>query len=99
MAPRKVKRREAEAAFIQARQRLSKGGQTAEEARAFLIDRMAAYAASPQGQGKFCTYPSTWLRAGQYDDDPAEWQKGGKQGDGAQTFRNQADEQVVSHQA
>jgi hypothetical protein len=75
VVPRKVDKEKAHKAFVAARKRLTKLGQTPAEARAFLVERMAAFAASPKAQGQYCPYPATWLNGGRYDDDPAEWNR------------------------
>lgn len=51
-------------------------GHTPQTAQRHLLERMAAFAATPKAKGGFCPYPATWLNKGRYDDDPAEWQKG-----------------------
>ena len=40
----------------------------------FLLSKVQDYAAAMSGENpKFIPYPATWFNAGQYDDDPKEW--------------------------
>jgi len=45
-------------------------GKSVEE---WLIERMATYANSDKGRGKYCQQPSSWLNAGCYDDADEAW--------------------------
>lgn len=44
-----------------------------------LMERTGAFAASPEGQGRFCPHPRKWLKYERWEDDPAVWleKKGG----------------------
>lgn len=47
-----------------------------QEAAAYILDRMQAFAKSPRAHPKDISpiHPSTWLNQGRYDDDPETWQ-------------------------
>jgi hypothetical protein len=46
-----------------------------QEAAAFILERMKAFAASPKAhpEDHSPVHPSTWLNGGRYDDDPSAW--------------------------
>ncbi|QDV56391.1 hypothetical protein [Rosistilla oblonga] len=73
--PRHIKPEAAAKAFASVAKKIAKkSGGDVTAAQKFLIDRAKAFAKSDSGQaGKFCPHPSTWLNAGDYDTDPAEW--------------------------
>lgn len=66
-------------AFARAIKRLQSEGIQKGDAEARLLDRMAAFARSPQAHPKDRSpiHPATWLNQGRYDDDPAAWQCAG----------------------
>jgi len=73
IVPHKVGKRAAEKAYRAAvKHVMAEHGIPAVEAHQLIRDRMEAFAATPQAQGKFCPHPSTWLNAGRYDDEPAQ---------------------------
>ena len=81
LVPRKEAKDRARKAHLAARRRLcTERGWKPEQARAFLAERMAAFASTPKAQGKFCPHTATWLNDGRYDDDPAAWQRGDDDG-------------------
>ena len=52
-----------------------------EDPQAFLLDRAAAYYASPEGQTQYASGPAPWLHQARYEDDPTAWERddsGGK---------------------
>lgn len=64
-------------AFTRAAKRVShETGQAVASSEQYLIERMQAFAATPQANptDRTAVYPSTWLNQGRYDDDPAAWQ-------------------------
>ncbi len=76
----KTGKRAAEKAHTQAvRVVASERKLTPPEAAAYILERMQAFAQSPQARPKDRTpiHPATWLNAGRYDDDPAAWQGNG----------------------
>jgi hypothetical protein len=78
---RKIAVERAEKAFTKACESLvKKNGWELPRAVDYIIERAEAFASTPVGMsGKFAPYPASWLNAGQYDDDPAEWEKGDKE--------------------
>ena len=72
--PNKVGKGAARKAYKQAIKRMSALG-SPEDARAHLLDRMTAFAATPKAKGQYCPHPATWLNQDRYDDDPAMWQE------------------------
>jgi hypothetical protein len=50
-----------------------------QEAAAYILDRMQAFAKSPRAHPKDISpiHPATWLNQGRYDDDPAAWEGSG----------------------
>ena len=44
-------------------------------ARDILLEAAQAYAKSDVGQSEYCPHPTTWLRAGQWDDDRSAWNR------------------------
>ncbi len=81
-ARRKVAKKRARKCWeIAVREIAKRDGADRGEAMVWLFERWAAYIASPKAQGQFNPYPSSWLNAGCYDDDPKEWLDGGEQTD------------------
>lgn len=76
---RKAGKQSALAAFKKARKRRSDYSGDPAGDRAYLVERMTAFAASPKAKGKYNPYPATWLNGGHYDDDPAEWERSDEQ--------------------
>lgn len=52
---------------------------TPPEAAAYILERMKAFARTPQATPKDHSpiHPATWLNQGRYDDDPTAWQRAG----------------------
>jgi hypothetical protein len=77
--PKKVGKQAAQRAYDKAvkflRSRPPEAGPGADDPHGFLLERMAAFAASPKARSDFCPNPSTWLSEGRYDDDPATWER------------------------
>ena len=49
-----------------------------EDAAKFLLEAATEFAQSTLGQDpQYCPHPATWLNAGRWDDDRAEWQRRG----------------------
>ena len=71
--PRRVGKDRAAKAWSKAVKRI--GGDKS-EAIARILEAATAFAQSPVGKGEFCPHPSSWLNAGQYDDDREQWQRG-----------------------
>lgn len=72
--PRKVGKAEAAKAFPRA---LAKIAAERNDAFEWLLEITRDFAESPAGQaGKYTPHPATWLNAGRYDDDEAEWYRG-----------------------
>lgn len=68
----------ARVAYDKAVRRLRAEGE--EQPHKFLLETMAAFAASPEATPEDRTpiHPTTWLNQGRYHDDPATWHKGSK---------------------
>ena len=66
----------ARTAYRNAVKRLAVGRDAPDDPHAFLIERMTAFAASPNAKPPDRTpiHPATWLNQGRYLDDPATWQ-------------------------
>lgn len=74
--PRHTKKEAALKAYKAAGKRLKeKRGWTSQAAAAYLLERALLFARSIKGQGPYCPYPASWLNAGQYDDDPNDWNR------------------------
>ena len=82
--PRKVHKSEAAREYERARKRVaSERGLTLDQADSFLRQVAIEFAATPKGQsGQYCPHPATWLKAGAWDDDRADWQSHGTNGNG-----------------
>lgn len=58
-----------------------------DDAKAWLLERVMAYATSPAGQaGHFTPHPATWFNQDRFNDDPAEWQEKGNHNGTHQTI-------------
>jgi hypothetical protein len=78
--PRKVSRPDAIRAITKALERIAaRPGQT--DAVGWLLGRVHAYAAAvadwATSERKFVPYPASWFNGERYDDDQAEWKRGG----------------------
>ena len=75
--PRKKDKRAAFAPWTRACTRVgTEHGLDRDAAEAYLLEAVQAFAPSELGQaGQFCPYGATWLNAGSYDDDRAEWDR------------------------
>lgn len=75
--PRKQAKEAAFKAYKRAGQRIkSATGKSSADVVAFLLERCRAYAAAKQDADlKFIPQAARWLNAGQYDDDPATWER------------------------
>ena len=75
--PRKQAKEAAFKAYKRAGQRIKAAtGKSSAEVVAFLLERCQAYADAKQGADlKFIPQAARWLNAGQYDDDPATWER------------------------
>lgn len=82
--PRRIAREKASAAYGRAVLSIQAARCcTGPVAEAWLLERTKAYAASPAGKAsdqpgdlRYVPHPASWLNAGRYADDPAEWQRG-----------------------
>lgn len=64
------------AAFRAYQQAVAAVGARVEDADGYLLERARLFAGSPAGRaGQYTPYPATWLNAGRYDDDLAEWRR------------------------
>jgi hypothetical protein len=77
-------------AFTRAVKRMQHEGIQKGDAEVRLLDRMAAFARSPQAHPKDRSpiHPATWLNQGRYDDDPAAWEGNGHEVNDTQPFDN-----------
>ena len=74
--PRKMKPRDAERAYEKAVDRLMTDREWDREiAVDYLEDRADIFAKSDRGTGNYCPYPASYLNSGEYDSDPAEWNR------------------------
>lgn len=85
--PRKVGRSAAVKAIEKAFRRLiaGEGDYTfvPDEANAFLVQAARAFARSPAGMaGEYTPHPATWFNQSRYLDNPVEWERGGRHGNG-----------------
>jgi len=72
-APHKAKSKgEAAKRYVEAVRKLKARPDVADP-HAFLLDRGAAYYASPEGQTPYANGPAPWINKGRYDDDPKSW--------------------------
>ncbi|MDA7979294.1 MAG: hypothetical protein MPJ50_11065 [Pirellulales bacterium] len=73
--PKKIGKRVARREFVYALAGLVREKGSRDEALAFMIERVEAFAKTPVGQhSQECPRPESWLRDGRWDDDPAEWE-------------------------
>jgi len=79
--PRKVAKQAALKAIVKAVLDVSKRDGAPAEPCVWLLDRVKAYAAAvkawPANDRRFIPHPATWFNQGRYDDDDAEWRRGG----------------------
>ena len=54
--------------------RLEGTGKSAEDATAYLVERVAAYYGSPEGKGEYHREPPAWFDGEGYDEDDSAWQ-------------------------
>ena len=75
--PRHRQKQDAAAAFGRAIPKIARSrALSAADALAWLVERTQTFAGSPAGKaGQFVPYPASWLNAGQWDDDDAEWNR------------------------
>jgi uncharacterized protein YdaU (DUF1376 family) len=93
--PNKIAKRSAKKAYDLAvrviKSRPVEAGPGSDDPHAFLLDRVRAFSASELANGdtQYIPHPATWLNAGQYDDDPATWQRSRRDPRGTRTAAEQ----------